>query len=48
MDRKHYLGIDIGSVSVKIVLLSPVGAISGRIHSGHELPLQFKEKTSTG
>jgi len=35
MERELFLGIDIGSVSVKIVLLSPVGAI-------HELPLQLQ------
>ncbi|MDP2960380.1 MAG: hypothetical protein Q8N71_03050, partial [candidate division Zixibacteria bacterium] len=35
MDKELFLGIDIGSVSVKIVLLSPVGAII-------ELPLHLQ------
>ncbi|MCJ7497425.1 MAG: CoA activase, partial [candidate division Zixibacteria bacterium] len=36
MERELFLGIDIGSVSVKIVLLSPVGTI-------YKLPLQQEE-----
>ncbi|HVP37499.1 MAG TPA: acyl-CoA dehydratase activase [Terriglobales bacterium] len=39
MSKELYLGIDIGSVSVKIVLLSSAGAI-------HESPLQFKDNPS--
>lgn len=58
INRNHYLGIDVGSVSVKVALLSPAGEILQtyyRRSNGQPLPTlkgilkdMFKEFNSTG